>query len=233
MCSYNAVNGVPSCANDWLLDTVARENWGALAAAKPNESSARASPPPAPAALSEVSGSAAKPWAGFDGYITSDCDADNDVYFSHHYTATPEEAVKDVLRAGTDVDCGGFVSKYAQSALDKGTITVADMDARLKMQFRVRFRLGHFDPAGPLDAIGGSEICSHYSLALSQSGVTQSAALLKNDAGALPLERPPAGSAQTIAVIGPNALLSKSDAGYYGPRNVCGGHFYSARAAFE
>ena len=40
MCSYNEVNGVPSCANSWLLTTVAREAWG------------------------------------FDGYITSDCDAD-------------------------------------------------------------------------------------------------------------------------------------------------------------
>ena len=28
MCSYNAVNGVPSCANDWLLNQVAREEWG-------------------------------------------------------------------------------------------------------------------------------------------------------------------------------------------------------------
>ena len=27
MCSYNAVNGVPSCANKWLLDTVARGEW--------------------------------------------------------------------------------------------------------------------------------------------------------------------------------------------------------------
>jgi beta-glucosidase-like glycosyl hydrolase len=27
MCSYNAVNGVPSCANDWLLNTVARDSW--------------------------------------------------------------------------------------------------------------------------------------------------------------------------------------------------------------
>merc|ERR1712091_202344 len=27
MCSYNAVNGVPSCANDWLLSTVARRAW--------------------------------------------------------------------------------------------------------------------------------------------------------------------------------------------------------------
>ena len=28
MCSYNAVNGVHSCANKWLLQTVAREAWG-------------------------------------------------------------------------------------------------------------------------------------------------------------------------------------------------------------
>ena len=27
MCSYNSVNGVPSCANDWLLNQVAREEW--------------------------------------------------------------------------------------------------------------------------------------------------------------------------------------------------------------
>ena len=64
MCSYNAVNGVPSCANDWLLNTVARQNWD------------------------------------FDGYITSDCDADSDVFNSHHYTDTAEETVRDVLRAG-------------------------------------------------------------------------------------------------------------------------------------
>jgi beta-glucosidase-like glycosyl hydrolase len=24
---YNAVNGVPSCANDWLLGTVLRQTW--------------------------------------------------------------------------------------------------------------------------------------------------------------------------------------------------------------
>ena len=28
MCSYNAVNGIPSCANSWLLQTIAREHWG-------------------------------------------------------------------------------------------------------------------------------------------------------------------------------------------------------------
>ncbi|TGO36934.1 hypothetical protein BHYA_0111g00340 [Botrytis hyacinthi] len=28
MCSYNAVNGVPTCADDWLLQTLLREHWG-------------------------------------------------------------------------------------------------------------------------------------------------------------------------------------------------------------
>ncbi|XP_065913143.1 uncharacterized protein [Dysidea avara] len=28
MCSYNAVNGIPSCANSFLQDTIAREQWG-------------------------------------------------------------------------------------------------------------------------------------------------------------------------------------------------------------
>lgn len=27
MCSYNAVNGVPTCADPWLLQTVLREHW--------------------------------------------------------------------------------------------------------------------------------------------------------------------------------------------------------------
>lgn len=28
MCSYNAVNGVPTCADDYLLQTVLRGYWG-------------------------------------------------------------------------------------------------------------------------------------------------------------------------------------------------------------
>lgn len=187
MCSYNAVNGVPSCANDWLLQTVARDNWG------------------------------------FDGYITSDCDADADVYKSHHYTSTPEEAVKAVLNAGTDIDCTSFVPTYAQSALDKGLISVQDIDERLKMLFRVRMRLSHFDPKGPLDYIPASAICSDYAMQLSHDAVQQSASLLKNMEQTLPLQKDRVG---TVAIIGPNWNLSKSDAGYYGPSHPCG-HFFT------
>ncbi|CAE7266592.1 BXL3 [Symbiodinium sp. CCMP2456] len=188
MCSYNAVNGVPSCANDWLLQTIARDNWG------------------------------------FDGYITSDCDADDDVFSKHHYTKTAEEAVKAVLHAGTDIDCVSFVPQHAQSALDKKLISEEDIDARLKMLFRVRMRLSHFDPTGPLNSISASEICSDYALKLSQDAVRQSAVLIKNLQGTLPLDRATVG---TVAVIGPNTNLSQSDAGYYGPKHPCGNRFYT------
>ena len=120
MRSYNAVNGVPSCANDWLLKTVARGEWG------------------------------------FDGYVTSDCGADNDVFFNHHYTKTAEESVAAILKAGTDVDCGGFIGKYAQNALNKSLIVEADLDERLKYLFTMRMRLGHFDPIGAMGTIPAS-----------------------------------------------------------------------------
>ncbi|GMH59653.1 hypothetical protein TL16_g02872 [Triparma laevis f. inornata] len=183
MCSYNAVNGVPSCANDWLLTTVARDNWG------------------------------------FDGTIVSDCDADSDVFNSHYYTDTPEETVRDVLRAGTDIDCGDFVGTNAQSALDKGVITEADIDERLTQAFKLRFRLQHFDPVGPLQSISEADtVCSDHAIELSHDGLIQSAALLKNDDSTLPFS---ASSLNDVVVIGPNFNLSQSTAGYYGPDNHC------------
>jgi len=201
MCSYNAVNGVPSCANDWLLTTVARENWG------------------------------------FDGAIVSDCDADSDVFNSHHYTATPEEAVRDVLRAGTDVDCGGFVSQYALSALQKGVITEVDLDVRLRYQFRLRMRLGHFDPPSPLDGLQPEDVvCTEYAKALSRDGAAQGATLLKNDGGLLPLNASALNAAwKNVTVISPldNEASRKQLAGYYGGDRPCDMKFWSLAATVQ
>jgi hypothetical protein len=72
---------------------------------------------------------------------TSDCDADAGVQGSHHYASTPAEAVRDVLQAGTDVDCGTFVPQNADSALNQSLINMSLVDARLANLMRVRFRL--------------------------------------------------------------------------------------------
>ena len=74
--------------------------------------------------------------------------AENDVVSNHHFD-TATGAVKDILHAGTDADCGGFMGGNAMKALNASVITVADVDLRLEMLFKVRLRLGHFDPVGP------------------------------------------------------------------------------------
>lgn len=131
------------------------------------------------------------------------------------------EDVRDVLRAGTDVDCGGFVSSNAHAALDASLISEADIDERLGFLLRVRLRLGHFDPPGPLQRLAPEkEVCTQATQSLAADGVTQAAALLKNSQATLPLR---AGS--SVAVLGPVANLSRSMASYYGPGDACGGLF--------
>eukprot|EP01047_Picozoa_sp_COSAG01_P069278 COSAG01_NODE_10207_length_2222_cov_1.839378_2_plen_282_part_00 len=78
---------------------------------------------------------------GFSGYVVADCDADSDVFTAHHYERTPEATVRDVLQAGTDLDCGGFVSRYVKSALDKNLLSERDIDERLENQCECQFRV--------------------------------------------------------------------------------------------
>ena len=60
-------------------------------------------------------------WA-FDGYVTSDCDAEGDGAMRSKYP-NASIAVAAILRAGTDVDCGSFMAKNARAALQDGTVT--------------------------------------------------------------------------------------------------------------
>ena len=185
MCSYNALNGVPTCADEWLLSTVARGEWG------------------------------------FDGYITTDCGAAVGVFEKHHFSASPEEAVRDVLRAGTDLDCDGWLlGVHTEAALEAGLIEEADIDRALRNSMRVRMRLANFDPPSGLAGITEAEtVCTAYGRQLGREGARQATVLLKNERGRLPLSPEAAG---TVAVVGPNANLSMMVAGYYGPANTCG-----------
>lgn len=193
MCSYNSINGTPSCANTWLIGDLARRQWG------------------------------------FDGYVISDAGADGDVFSDHHFTSTPEEAVAAVLHAGVDVDLGGFVGSYATKALASHHVSMADIEMRLAKSFRVRLRLGHFDPPGPLQQLTPSRtVCTPESQSLARDGMAQAAALLKNVDARLPLDRATAGR---VAVIGPTANQTMRGpmgmVSYYGPREPCGQNYYN------
>ena len=144
------------------------------------------------------------------------------------------------MQAGTDVDCGGFVTSNASVALAQGLITESDIDTVLRRLFRVRLRLGQFDPPGPLSTIGmdqvsslwtnatnphlpsallfPTQVCTPEHIELARDGARQSIVLAKNDGGLLPLS--PAAFISPV-VIGPLTLeIGINCTTYYGS-NPC------------
>ncbi|KAG6919306.1 hypothetical protein DXG01_007439 [Tephrocybe rancida] len=172
MCSYNSVNGIPSCANSYLLQTVLREHWG----------------------------------FGEDRWVTSDCDAVNNIFNTHHYAATYPEAVAEALKAGTDIDCGSTYATYLPAAYNQSLITRADLEQALVRQYTSLVRLGYFDPAAsqPYRRLTWADVNTPSSQTLAYTAALEGIVLLKNT-GTLPL----APSIKKLAVIGPwaNATL--------------------------
>merc|ERR1719235_1920237 len=113
MCSYNAVNGIPMCANRELLTDVLRDQWG------------------------------------FDGYVTSDCGAINDVRANHHFAPDPPTAAAMGLKAGCDTDCGGVYGGNTVKAVNMSILSEQTVDVALKHLAKIQMRLGLFeDKAG-------------------------------------------------------------------------------------
>jgi len=185
MSSYNSVNGVPTSASKFYLDTIARRTWG------------------------------------LKGYITGDCSAIQEIFTSHKYVKTEEEAVALGLIAGVDIDCGSVYQRSALVALKKGLITIADIDRALVNIFTIRMRLGEFDPPAnvPYSLFLKEIIGSPANKALAKEIATKTPVLLKNNISTktnkkvLPLNL---ASLNKIALIGPQA--DKVELGPYSGR---------------
>ncbi len=152
-----------------------------------------------------------KQW-GFDGYIVSDCDAIGDIWRSHHYAKTPEEAAADAIKAGCNLSCGGDYNALVR-AVQQNLVTEKDIDQALYYTLWTRFKLGLFDPADKVPyskyTIKDNDTPEHQQVALELA--RQSLVLLKND-GILPLN---AGKLKRIAVIGPNGKSTSMLEGNY------------------
>jgi beta-glucosidase len=138
---------------------------------------------------------------GFTGYVVSDCGAITDIYQSHHYAKTVEEASADAVRAGTDLACDGAYGALP-AAVKQGLIRESEIDTAVKRLFTARFQLGMFDPPAKVAyaRIPMSVVDSAEHKALARKAARESIVLLKND-GILPFSP----KIKTIAVIGPNA----------------------------
>ncbi|WAZ24462.1 glycoside hydrolase family 3 C-terminal domain-containing protein [Streptomyces cinnabarinus] len=125
-------------------------------------------------------------WTEEELLVCSDAGAPSNLVDSEHYFDTHEEATAASLRAGVDsfTDHGTDGSKIVarvRRAYERGLLTEADIDAAVRRQLSVRFRLGEFDDhADP----GAFDTPEHRALA--QEAAEQAVVLLRND-GVLPL----------------------------------------------
>jgi len=188
MCSYNEVNGAPTCGNPELTK-ILREDWG------------------------------------FDGYISSDTDACEDIYKTHHYSPDVEHAVAACLKGGTDINSGNTYKNHLEASLESGLTSNEDVLAALRNSFRVRFRLGLFDPKEKDEnkEIGWEVVGRDEHKASSLLAAKQGMTLLKNDGDLLPFS-----PAKSLAVIGTDVDKLAHTIGNYQADNIClPGNVYS------
>ena len=158
---------------------------------------------------------------GLNGYVTGDCGAVEDIYLGHFYVKTAPEAAALGLKTGVDTDCGSVYQTNAIEAINKGLITVADIDRALVNMFTIRMRIGEFDPKSkvPYAGILPDAVNTPGNVALAVEVATKTPVLLKNNivaktnSKALPIK---AEAVKKIAVIGP--LANSVELGPYSGR---------------
>ncbi|KAI0127003.1 beta-glucosidase [Xylariales sp. AK1849] len=182
MCSYNALNGVPTCANSYILQDVLRDHWN---------------------------------WTDDGFYVTSDCDAVQNIFMPHDYSPTRERAAADSLAAGTDLNCGTYYQLHLPEAYSQGLINDSIIDQALVRLYSAQIRLGMFDSASatPYRALNFADVNTQLSQDLALKAAEGGMVLLKND-GTLPIQIP-SDSNLTLALIGPWANATTEMQGNY------------------
>ena len=156
MCSYNAVNGYPTCADDYILQDILRDHWN---------------------------------WTTENQYVTSDCDAIENIYLPHAFADSPVAAAADALNAGVEMNCGDYYQLHLPAAYDQGLINDTTLDLAITRLYGSLIRVGYFDPvsASPYRSLNLANVSTPDHQALALKAAEEGIALLKND-GTLPLQ---------------------------------------------
>lgn len=138
---------------------------------------------------------------GFDGFVVSDWESIPQLCV-HGLCADNTQAALEAARAGVDMDMAGwtYASHLAELVRD-GHLDESVVDAMAANVLRVKLRLGLFDRPYT-DPAAFPAAGNPYHLAAARRAATESAVLLKNERGVLPLDFD---RLERIAVIGPLA----------------------------
>ncbi|MFS0775370.1 glycoside hydrolase family 3 C-terminal domain-containing protein [Neobacillus sp. 3P2-tot-E-2] len=141
---------------------------------------------------------------GMNGFIVSDAADLLGVVREHGYYANHAQSVADAIKNGIDSMTDDFeeTTKAIFEAVERNLINENDLDCALRNTFRVRFRLGEFDPAenNPYSTITESIICDPKHAEISNRAAKESVVLLKNENSTLPLNK---NALNKVSVIGP------------------------------
>jgi beta-glucosidase len=187
MCSFNAINGVPGCANHETETDILKQQWGFDGFIESDYTAVaelRACPPKNP--------------------DTGPC--------GHGVAADGPDAGAQALNAGTDSEMVSTnIRDFGRQLLAQHRISMQRIDDAVRRILRVKFRAGLFDDpyVNVNKAKDPSSFLKPEDRAAARAGAGESMVLLKNAGGLLPLD-----PAKKTAVIGP---LAKSGHDMLGP----------------
>jgi beta-glucosidase len=178
MCSFNAINGVPGCGDDDLMNQILKGEWrfdGFVESDWTAVAEQRACPPKTP--------------------DTGPC--------GHGVAADGPAAAALALNAGVDSEMTStLIRDFGAQLLADGRISMRRIDDAVRRILRVKFRAGLFEnPYAPVEPDKAeAEMLKPDAVAAARKAASRSMVLLRNEGGILPLDP----SKQT-AVIGPLA----------------------------
>lgn len=152
----------------------------------------------------------------FKGVVFSDLNAVNALYATHHVAADPAEAAALALKAGVDIDLGGYnYGGFLKEALQRGLVSETDIDRAVRHVLQLKFDLGLFDNPYVDEQLAEKEVGTKENAMVAKQVALESAILLKNN-GVLPFTN----EIKKVAVIGQNADKMYNQLGdYTAPQN--------------
>jgi beta-glucosidase len=178
MCSFNAINGVPGCANYEIETQILKREWGFDGFVESDYTAVaelRACPPKTP----------------------------DEGSCGHGVAADGPDAAAKALAAGTDSEMvSTYLRDYGEQLLADDRISLRRLDDAVRRILRVKFRAGLFERpyVDVAKALDEASFLTAQDRAAARWGASRSMVLLKNHGGALPLD-----PAKKTAVIGPLA----------------------------
>ena len=166
MCSFNALNGVPACGSDYLMNDILKREWGFDGFVESDWTAVaelRACPPKNP--------------------DEGEC--------GHGVAADGPEAAALALNSGTDSEMTStLIRDHGEQLLADGEISMRRIDDAVRRILRVKFRAGLFEhPFSPYTPEEAEEqMLLPDAVAAARDAAARSMVLLKNKGGVLPLD---------------------------------------------